>query len=128
VDLSSKFLSKQLIHSPMPLNVRLPLEHIGHTQHSEAASTPTADVFYSKDFASKCSSESVLYNGRAYHYYRGCLGVPILMGFVFSRIFSSLFGSKETRMLILGLDNAGKTTLLYKLQLGTVTETIPSES
>jgi ADP-ribosylation factor-like protein 1 len=50
------------------------------------------------------------------------------MGFVFSRIFSSLFGSKETRILILGLDNAGKTTLLYRLQLGTVTETIPSES
>lgn len=49
------------------------------------------------------------------------------MGFVFSRIFSSLFGSKETRILILGLDNAGKTTLLYKMQLGTVAETIPSK-
>jgi len=50
------------------------------------------------------------------------------MGFVFSRLFSSLFGSKETRILILGLDNAGKTTLLYKLQLGTVAETIPTIS
>ena len=33
-----------------------------------------------------------------------------------SRVFQSLFGSKEVRILILGLDNAGKTTILYKLQ------------
>ena len=33
-----------------------------------------------------------------------------------SRLFESLFGSKEVRILILGLDNAGKTTILYRLQ------------
>ena len=33
-----------------------------------------------------------------------------------SKIFESLFGSKEIRILILGLDNAGKTTILYRLQ------------
>ena len=33
-----------------------------------------------------------------------------------SRVFESLFGSKEVRILILGLDNAGKTTILYRLQ------------
>ena len=33
-----------------------------------------------------------------------------------SRMFESLFGSKEVRILILGLDNAGKTTILYRLQ------------
>lgn len=38
------------------------------------------------------------------------------MGIFFSRIFQSLFGSKEVRILILGLDNAGKTTILYRLQ------------
>lgn len=38
------------------------------------------------------------------------------MGILFSRIFQSLFGSKEVRILILGLDNAGKTTILYRLQ------------
>jgi len=38
------------------------------------------------------------------------------MGIFFSRLFQSLFGSKEVRILILGLDNAGKTTILYRLQ------------
>ncbi|CAM9469298.1 unnamed protein product [Sphacelaria rigidula] len=38
------------------------------------------------------------------------------MGIVLSRVFQALFGSKEVRILILGLDNAGKTTILYRLQ------------
>ena len=38
------------------------------------------------------------------------------MGIMFSKVFESLFGSKEVRILILGLDNAGKTTILYRLQ------------
>ena len=38
------------------------------------------------------------------------------MGILMSRLFDSLFGSKEVRILILGLDNAGKTTILYRLQ------------
>eukprot|EP00924_Labyrinthula_sp_SR-Ha-C_P013547 snap_masked-scaffold_5-processed-gene-6.5-mRNA-1 protein AED:0.26 eAED:0.26 QI:125/0/0.5/1/1/1/2/251/183 len=38
------------------------------------------------------------------------------MGIFLSRVFESLFGSQEVRILILGLDNAGKTTILYRLQ------------
>ncbi|KAF7838069.1 ADP-ribosylation factor 1 [Senna tora] len=48
------------------------------------------------------------------------------MGLMFSRLFSSLFGNKEARILVLGLDNAGKTTILYRLQMGEVVSTIPS--
>mmetsp|Transcript_88 Transcript_88/g.14 ORF Transcript_88/g.14 Transcript_88/m.14 type:complete len:86 (+) Transcript_88:21-278(+) len=50
------------------------------------------------------------------------------MGFVFSKIFNNLFTKedKETRMLILGLDNAGKTTILYKLHLNEVVQTSPT--
>jgi small GTP-binding protein len=48
------------------------------------------------------------------------------MGHTFSRLFSSLFGKKEMRILMVGLDAAGKTTILYKLKLGEVVTTIPT--
>ncbi|KAH0865702.1 hypothetical protein HID58_082913 [Brassica napus] len=48
------------------------------------------------------------------------------MGILFTRMFSSVFGNKEARILVLGLDNAGKTTILYRLQMGEVVSTIPS--
>ena len=38
------------------------------------------------------------------------------MGGLFS-YFKGLLGSKEMRILILGLDGAGKTTILYRLQV-----------
>lgn len=34
--------------------------------------------------------------------------------------FRGLLGSREMRILILGLDGAGKTTILYRLQVGEV--------
>lgn len=40
--------------------------------------------------------------------------------------FRGLLGSREMRILILGLDGAGKTTILYRLQVGEVVTTIPT--
>merc|ERR1711976_897804 len=37
-----------------------------------------------------------------------------------------LFGKKEMRILMVGLDAAGKTTILYKLKLGEIVTTIPT--
>ena len=48
------------------------------------------------------------------------------MGNFFGRIFERLWGEKEHRILILGLDGAGKTTILYQLQIGEVVNTIPT--
>ncbi|CAO3662965.1 unnamed protein product [Rhizopus stolonifer] len=48
------------------------------------------------------------------------------MGISFSSLFSELFGKKEMRILMVGLDAAGKTTILYKLKLGEIVTTIPT--
>ncbi|XP_041477971.1 ADP-ribosylation factor 1-like [Lytechinus variegatus] len=48
------------------------------------------------------------------------------MGGTFTRLFSNLFGKKEMRILMVGLDAAGKTTILYKLKLGEIVTTIPT--
>jgi GTPase SAR1 family protein len=48
------------------------------------------------------------------------------MGITFSRLFDRLWGKKEMRILMVGLDAAGKTTILYKLKLGEIVTTIPT--
>lgn len=48
------------------------------------------------------------------------------MGLSFSSLFSRMFGKKEMRILMVGLDAAGKTTILYKLKLGEIVTTIPT--
>ena len=50
------------------------------------------------------------------------------MGLLLSRLASALsgFGSSQARILLLGLDAAGKTTILYKLKLNEQVTTIPT--
>ncbi|CAM8971115.1 hypothetical protein QQ045_030611 [Rhodiola kirilowii] len=48
------------------------------------------------------------------------------MGQVFRKLFDSVFGNAEMRVVMLGLDAAGKTTILYKLQIGEVLSTVPT--
>ena len=48
------------------------------------------------------------------------------MGNVFSYIFNRLLGKEDVRILMVGLDNAGKTTILYRLKLDEVVSTVPT--
>ncbi|KAI9843347.1 MAG: hypothetical protein M1837_006473 [Sclerophora amabilis] len=48
------------------------------------------------------------------------------MGLNISRLLNNLWGKKEMRILMVGLDAAGKTTILYKLKLGEIVTTIPT--
>ena len=48
------------------------------------------------------------------------------MGLIISKIFDRIEKKKDVRILMVGLDAAGKTTILYKLKLGEVVTTIPT--
>ena len=70
------------------------------------------------------------------HLCRGLRGFlwPVLLppvcsvGNIFANLFKGLFGKKATRILMVGLDAAGKTTILYTLKLGEIVTTIPTIS
>ena len=48
------------------------------------------------------------------------------MGFFFSKLWTNLLGKKDVRMLMVGLDAAGKTTILYQLKMNETVKTIPT--
>ena len=48
------------------------------------------------------------------------------MGNSFRKMFDRLFGNREMRVVMLGLDAAGKTTILYKLHIGEILSTVPT--
>src|SRR3954471_9725313 len=48
------------------------------------------------------------------------------MGLFASKLLKGLFGKRDVRILMVGLDAAGKTTILYKLKLGEIVTTIPT--
>ena len=48
------------------------------------------------------------------------------MGLAFTKIWQRMVGKQEMRILMVGLDAAGKTTILYKLKLGEVVTTTPT--
>jgi len=56
----------------------------------------------------------------------GVLGFLDAMGLAFTKLWQRLVGKTEMRILMVGLDAAGKTTILYKLKLGEVVTTIPT--
>ena len=48
------------------------------------------------------------------------------MGVILSRLWFLMFPASEYKIVVVGLDNAGKTTTLYKLHLGEVVVTQPT--
>mmetsp|Transcript_43715 Transcript_43715/g.68151 ORF Transcript_43715/g.68151 Transcript_43715/m.68151 type:complete len:183 (+) Transcript_43715:62-610(+) len=48
------------------------------------------------------------------------------MGLFMSKIWDRIISNQEMRILMLGLDAAGKTTVLYRLKLGEVLTTVPT--
>ena len=48
------------------------------------------------------------------------------MGATVSRVFELFSRRVEKRVVLLGLDNAGKTTAVYRLLLGKKVETVPT--
>ncbi|KAI8347092.1 ARF-like protein [Mortierella sp. GBAus27b] len=48
------------------------------------------------------------------------------MGIVLTRLWRRLMSQEEVKIVIVGLDNAGKTTVLYKLLLNEVVVTTPT--
>ena len=99
-------------------------------EHSQAQ-LPTAAVI-----AAPCSARSASCAGPAGpHEARretsrrpsaGCCEGPVVphMGQLFSSLWGSLFGSgRELKIVMVGLDNAGKTTVLYRMSLGQTIET-----
>merc|ERR1712072_1010538 len=50
----------------------------------------------------------------------------LTMGLAFTKLWQRMISIKEMRILMVGLDAAGKTTILYKLKLGEVVTTIPT--
>ncbi|KRY50481.1 ADP-ribosylation factor 1-like 2 [Trichinella britovi] len=78
------------------------------------------DVYLSYCFIT-CRSDTVQ---RCQSRMRSC--TYFVMGNLFASLFKGLFGKKEVRILMVGLDAAGKTTILYKLKLGEIVTTIPT--
>jgi small GTP-binding protein len=48
------------------------------------------------------------------------------MGSIFTKLLGSLFNKRQFRVLMIGLDAVGKTTILYKLSLGKIVSTTPT--
>ena len=48
------------------------------------------------------------------------------MGNLFAKVLDKFASKKDVRLLMLGLDAAGKTTILYKLKLNEQVSTIPT--
>ena len=52
--------------------------------------------------------------------------IKFKMGFLISKLWTMILGKNDVRILMVGLDAAGKTTILYQLRMGQTIKTIPT--
>merc|ERR1711972_350429 len=52
--------------------------------------------------------------------------LPVAMGLAFTKLWQRMIGKTEMRILMVGLDAAGKTTILHELKLGEGVTTTPT--
>ncbi|KAK6074646.1 ADP-ribosylation factor [Seiridium cupressi] len=105
--------SHSTLHFPLPLSYLTCL----HRQPTHPLSTRRHRI----DLFSSSRAGLIVSNAK----YRASINVAI-MGLSISKLFDKLWGKKEMRILMVGLDAAGKTTILYKLKLGEIVTTIPT--
>jgi small GTP-binding protein len=48
------------------------------------------------------------------------------MGFIWSKVWNNIFEKRQVRILMLGLDAVGKTTIMYKIKMNETVKTIPT--
>ena len=48
------------------------------------------------------------------------------MGSIFSKLWTKLISKKDVRILMIGLDAAGKTSILYQMKMSELVKTIPT--
>lgn len=114
-------LLEALLHSPnIHHRTRSLSQTLGHTITRDLAQSHT-NTPQSNPRRIKARSCTEVLKPARYFYLRSAN-----MGAQISKMMGKIFGSKEMRLLMLGLDAAGKTTILYKLKLNQDVTTIPT--
>ncbi|EFA79574.1 ARF-like protein [Heterostelium album PN500] len=104
----------------VPLTVEKDTDMVDDNDNTTSKQDKKLKVKKKQNFPKKKKSKKAKHSRKPRIYYERWVGN------LFSSLFFKLFGNKDVRILILGLDSAGKTTILYKLQCGEVLTTIPT--
>ncbi|KRZ17101.1 ADP-ribosylation factor 1-like 2 [Trichinella zimbabwensis] len=113
-----RLISKRFPHSRRKVSVSSYIFRVEVTPHPNSCQSASIPKPTSINFLMKSGSDHLSDTvQRCQSRMRSCTCLSL---------FKGLFGKKEVRILMVGLDAAGKTTILYKLKLGEIVTTIPT--